>query len=207
MDFFDYRPDFNISDCTQRWPNEEDGDEMRQAYFMSLTVFCYVLPLTIVVGTFHSISCQQQVEQNHKRGLRRDRRTKTSGKAKRKTKLQSKKASYSSRHSFCCHHASLERFSPRCFVLERNCPTKISLVYFNICVFSVIINSSINFFICSLASDEFRQGFKRFFSWTTGEISNPQSVTEPRVPRSSLSPLSPVDLGNINQSSLNERDE
>lgn len=41
MDFFDYRPDFNITDCTQRWPNEEDGDEMRQAYFMSLTVFCY----------------------------------------------------------------------------------------------------------------------------------------------------------------------
>lgn len=80
-------------------------------------------------------------------------------------------------------------------------------VYFNICVFFVIINSSINFFICFLASDEFRQGFKRFFSWNTGEISNPQSVTEPRVPRSSLSPLNPVDLGNINQSSLNERDE
>ena len=80
-------------------------------------------------------------------------------------------------------------------------------VYFNIYVFFVIVNSSINFFIYSLVTDEFRQGFKQFFSWNTGEISNAQSVTEPRVPRSSLSPLSPVDLGNINQSSLNERDE
>ena len=80
-------------------------------------------------------------------------------------------------------------------------------VYFNIYVFFVIVNSSINFFIYSLVSEEFRQGFKQFFSWNTGEISNAQGVTEPRVPRSSLSPLSPVDLGNMNQSSLNERDE
>ena len=35
-------------------------------------------------------------------------------------------------------------------------------VYFNICVFFVVVNSSINFFIYSLVSDEFRHGFKRF---------------------------------------------
>ena len=72
MDFFDYRPDFNITDCTQRWPNEEDGDEMRQAYFMSLTVFCYVLPLTIVVGTFHSISRKLRASSKFNRTIRED---------------------------------------------------------------------------------------------------------------------------------------
>ncbi|CAH3177637.1 unnamed protein product, partial [Porites lobata] len=166
MDFFDYRPDFNISDCTQRWPNEEDGDEMRQAYFMSLTVFCYVLPLTIV--HFVETSCQQQVQQNHKRGLRRDRRTKTSGKAKRKTKLQSKNLLIPVVIAFAVTMLPLNVF--RVVVLYRKeiAQQKYLWVNFNICVFSVIINSSINFVICSLASDEFRQGFKRFFSWNTG---------------------------------------
>lgn len=72
MDFFDYRPDFNITDCTQRWPNEEDGDEMRQANFMSLAVFCYVLPLTIVVGTFHSISRKLRASSKFNRTIRED---------------------------------------------------------------------------------------------------------------------------------------
>lgn len=74
IDFFDYRPDFNITDCTQRWPNEQDGDELRQVYFMSLTVFCYVLPLskTIVVGTFHSISRKLRASSKFNRTIRED---------------------------------------------------------------------------------------------------------------------------------------
>lgn len=156
---------------------------------------------------FEETSCQQQVQQNHKRTLRQDQRTKTSEKAKRKTKLQSKKASYSSRYSFCCHYASLERFSSRCFVLERNCPTKISLGLFQYLRFfrhRKFIDKLFHLLSCKWRVSS---RFQAIFSWNKGEISNAQSVTEPRVPRCSLSPLSPVDLGNINQSSLYERDE
>ena len=63
---------YKITDCAQRWPNEEGGDEMRKVYFMSLTVFCYILPLTIVVGTFHSISRKLRASSKFNRTIRED---------------------------------------------------------------------------------------------------------------------------------------
>lgn len=211
MDFFDYRPDFNITDCTQRWPNEEDGDEMRQVYFMSLTVFCYVLPLTIVVGTFHSISRKLRASNKFNRTIREDYgkidEQRHRKRLRERQNSKAKKLLIPVVIAFAVTMLPLNVFRLVVLYWKEIAQQKYLWVYFNICVFFVIVNSSINFFIYSLVSDEFRQGFKRFFSWNTGEISNAQSVTEPRVPRSSLSPLSPVDLGNINRCSLNERDD
>lgn len=204
MDFFDYRPDFNITDCTQRWPNEEDGDELRQVYFISLTVFCYVLPpsKTIVVGTFHSISRKLRASSKFNRTIREDygkideQRHRKRLRERQNTKA--KKGLIPVVKAFAVTMLSLNVFRLVVLYWKEIAQQKYVWVYLNIYVFFVIVNSSINFFIYSLVSDEFRQGFKQFLSWNTGEISNAHSVTEPRVPRSSLSPLSPVDLSNIN---------
>ena len=204
MDFFDYRPDFSITDCTQRWPNEEDGDELRQVYFISLTVFCYVLPpsKTIVVGTFHSISRKLRASSKFNRTIREDygkideQRHRKRLRERQNTKA--KKGLIPVVKAFAVTMLSLNVFRLVVLYWKEIAQQKYVWVYLNIYVFFVIVNSSINFFIYSLVSDEFRQGFKQFLSWNTGEISNAHSVTEPRVPRSSLSPLSPVDLSNIN---------
>ena len=60
-------------------------------------------------------------------------------------------------------------------------------VYYNMCVICVIANSSANFCIYSLVSEEFRQSFKRFFSLNMGVSS--YNVTE-GILRSPLSPMS-----------------
>ena len=74
-------------------------------------------------------------------------------------------------------------------------------VYYNICVFFVVANSSVNVFIYSLVSEEFRQSFKRFFSLNMGVSSH--SATE----RTLRSPLSPLNLSPLNMSPLNERND
>lgn len=169
------------------------------------------MPLTIAVGTFHSISRKLRASSKFNRTIREDYgeidEQRHRERLRERQNSKAKKLLIPVVIAFAVTMLPLNVFRLVVLYWKEIAQQKYLWVYFNICVFSVIINSSINFFICSLASDEFRQGFKRFFSWNTGEISNPQSVTEPRVPRSSLSPLSPVDLGNINQSSLNERDE
>ena len=184
---------------------------MRQAYFMSLTVFCYVLPLTIVVGTFHGISRKLRASSKFNRTIREDYgkidEQRHRKRLRERQNSKAKKLLIPVVIAFAVSMLSLNVFRLVVLYWKEIAEQKYLWVYLNIYVFFVIVNSSINFFIYSLVSEEFRQGFKQFFSWNTGEISNAQSVTEPRVPRSSLSPLSPVDLGNINQSSLNERDE
>ena len=166
MDFFDYRPDFNITDCTQRWPNEEDGDEMRQAYFMSLTVFCYVLPLTIVVGTFHSISRKLRASSKFNRTIREDYgeidEQRHRERLRERQNSKAKKLLIPVVIAFAVTMLPLNVFRLVVLYWKEIAQQKYLWVYFNICVFFVIINSSINFFICFLASDEFRQGFKRF---------------------------------------------
>lgn len=151
IDFFDYRPDFNITDCTQRWPNEQDGDELRQVYFMSLTVFCYVLPLskTIVVGTFHSISRKLRASSKFNRTIREDY-GKIDEQRHRKRLRESKTPKQKKLLipvviAFAVTTLPLNVFRLVVLYWKEIAQQKYLWVYFNIYVFFVIVNSSINF--------------------------------------------------------------
>ena len=205
MDFIDYRPDFNMTDCTPRWPNIEGGDEMRQIYFIGMTIFLYVLPLAIVVGTFRGISRKLRASSKFNKSMREEHgkvdKQRFRKRLRERQNNKAKKLLIPVVLVFAITMFPVNVFRLVVLYWKEIAEHKYLWVYYNICVFFVVANSSVNVFIYSLVSEEFRQSFKRFFSLNMGVSSH--SATE----RTLRSPLSPLNLSPLNMSPLNERND
>lgn len=207
MDFIDYRPDFDMVDCSPKWPNTEEGDEMRQIYMIGLTVFWYILPLGIITATFCSISRKLRASSKFNRSMREEYdEVDEQSVGKRLREQQNSKARkilIPVVVVFAVTMLPLNVFRLVVLYWKEIVLHKYLWVYYNICVIFVIANSSANFFIYSLVSEEFRQSFKRLFFRNSGMPSH--SVTE-RTLRSPLS-RSPVNLSPLALSPSNGRNE
>ena len=207
MDFTDYRPDFNMVDCSPKWPNTEAGDEMRQVYMIGLTIFWYVLPLGIITATFCSISRKLRASTKFNRSIREECREgdeqKVPKRLRERQNSKAKKLLIPVVVVFAITMLPLNVFRLVVLYWKEVVVHRYLWVYYNICVACVVTNSSANFVIYSLVSEEFRQSFKRFFSRTMGVRSH--TVTE-RTLRSPLS-RSPGNFSPLSLTPLNERNE
>ena len=207
MDFNDHRPAFDMVDCYPKWPNSEAEDEMRQVYIIGLIIFWYVLPLGIITATFCSISRKLRASTEFNRSIREeysesDERS-VPKRLRERQNSKAKKLLIPVVVVFAVTMLPLNVFRLVALYWKEIVFHKYLWVYYNICVVCVVTNSSANFVIYSLVSDEFRQSFKRFFSLNVGVRSH--SVTE-RTLRSPLS-RSPGNFSPLSLTPLNERNE
>ena len=207
MNFIDYRPNFDMVDCSPKWPNTEEGDEMRQIYMIGLTIFWYVLPLVIITATFCSISRKLRASSEFNKSIREEYGE--GDEQSLRKRLRERQNSKAKRLLipvvvvFAVTMLPLNVFRLVVLYWKEIFLHKYLWIYYNVCVICVIANSSANFFIYSLVSEEFRQSFKRFFSRNSGMPSH--SMTE-RTLRSPLS-RSPANLSPVSLSPLNGRNE
>lgn len=207
MDFADYRPAFDMVDCSPKWPNTETGDEMRQVYMIGLTIFWYVLPLGIITATFCSISRKLRASTKFNRSIREEysegHEQNVPKRLRERQNSKAKKLLIPVVIVFAITMLPLNVFRLVVLYWKEVVVHRYPWVYYNICVACVVTNSSANFVIYSLVSEEFRQSFKRFFSRTMGVRSH--TVTE-RTLRSPLS-RSPGNFSPLSLTPLNERNE
>ena len=191
MNFVDYRPNFDMVDCSPKWPNMDAGDEMRQIYIIGLTIFWYVLPLAIITTTFCSITRKLRSSTKFNKAMRGDyggvREQRVRKRLRERQNSKAKKLLIPVVSLFAVTMLSLNVFRLVVLYWKDLSMHKYFWVYYNMCVICVIANSSANFFIYSVVSEEFRQSFKRFFSLKMGVSS--YRVTEKTL-RSPLSPMS-----------------
>lgn len=207
MEFIDYsvnQPSIDMVDCTPNWPNMEGADEMRQIYLIGVAIFWYVLPLVIIGAAFCSISRKLQASSKFNKAIREECSDSEELKSTRK-RLRERQNSKAKKllipvvvvFAITMLPYNVLRFA----LLYWNDITehKYLWVYFNVCVTFVVANSSANFFIYSLVSDEFRQSFKRLFCRNSS--GSAQSATD-RAIRSPLS-RTPMNISPLNLSPLN----
>lgn len=183
----DYRPAYDIIECAPIWPNFEAGDEMRQIYVVGITTLCYVLPLGIIIGTFYCISRKLHASSEFNKAIREEYgkidEQSTRKRIRERQNSKARKILAPVVVVFAVTMLPLNVFRLAVLYWKEFTDHKYLWVFYNICVFLVITNSSANFFIYSVASEEFRQSFKRFLLRRSRQPS--QSVTE-RTPRSPL---------------------
>lgn len=206
MEFIDL-PRYDVVDCTPKWPNREDGDEMRQIYMIGITIFWYVLPLGIIIGTFCSISRKLYASSKFNKSIREESSESAAEEPRNARKrLRERQNSKAKRLLtpvvvvFAVTMFPINLFRLVVLYWDDITEHKYLWVYYNVCVIFVIANSSANFFIYSLVSDEFRQSFKRFFCRNLGYPSH--NATDRTGVRSPLS-RSPLNLSPLNLSPLN----
>lgn len=204
MEFTDFRPAFDVVDCSPNWPNREGDDEMRQIYNIGIIIFWYVLPLAIVVGTFCSISRKLRASTKFNKSIREESSETEEPRTTRKRlrERQNSKAKKLLTPVVVVFAITMLPYNVFRFVVlywEGITEHRYLWVYYNVCVLCIIANSSANFFIYSLVSDEFRQSFKRLFCRNLNR--RPSNATD-RTVRSPLS-RSPLNLSPLNLSPLN----
>ncbi|XP_022789230.1 neuropeptide Y receptor type 2-like [Stylophora pistillata] len=182
--------DNSYIDCTPDWPNAKRGNlgEMRQIYNVAIIVFWYVLPLAIIAGTFRSISVKLRASTNFNRSIQEEcnEASKPHSARKRLREQQNSKAKkllIPVVIVFAVTMLPVNVFRLVVMYWEGFSEHKYLWVFYNVCVIFVIANSSANFFIYSLVSDEFRHSFKRLFCRDSNFIS--RSTTD-RTVRSPL---------------------
>lgn len=207
MEFIDYsvyQPSTDMVDCTPNWPNIKGADEMRQIYLIGVAIFWYVLPLAIIGGTFYSISRKLHASSKFNKSIREECSDpeELQSTRKRLRERQNSKAKKLLTPVVVVFAITMLPYNVfRFVVLYWNDITehKYLWVYYNVCVTLVIANSSANFFIYSLVSDEFRQSFKNLFCCNS--TCSTQNTTE-RTIRSPLS-RTPLNVSPLNLSPLN----
>ena len=207
MEFIDYsvyQPSTDMVDCTPNWPNMEGADEMRQIYLIGVAIFWYVLPLAIIGGTFCSISKKLHASSKFNKGIREEcsdseELQSTRKRLRERQNSKAKKLLIPVVVIFAITMLPYNAFRFAVLYWNDIKEDKYLWVYYNICVTFIIANSSANFFIYSLVSDEFRQGFKRLFRCNSSGSS--QNTTD-RTIRSPLSRTA-VNLSPLNLSPLN----
>ncbi|CAH3027723.1 unnamed protein product, partial [Porites evermanni] len=166
MNFTDHRPVVNIVECSPKWPNKEEEDEMRQIYIIGLTIFWYVLPLAIVTVTFGSITRKLRTSTRFNKSIRDDGGRDTEKRARKRLRerqnSKAKKLLTPVVLVFAVTMLPLNVFRLVFLYWKEFTLHKYFWVYYNVCVICVITNSSANFFIYSVVSEEFRQSFKSF---------------------------------------------
>ena len=205
MQFTDYRPAFDVVDCSPSWPNRDGADEMRQIYNIGIIIFWYVLPLAVIVGTFCSISRKLHASTMFNKSIREECSESEEPRSTRKRlrERQNSKAKKLLTPVVVVFAITMLPYNVFRFVVlywKEIAEHKYLWVYYNMCVICVIANSSANFFIYSLVSDEFRQSFKRLFRRRTSR--RPSQNATDRTVRSPLS-RSPLNLSPLNLSPLN----
>ncbi|XP_068724260.1 neuropeptide Y receptor type 2-like [Montipora capricornis] len=193
MEFTDHKPAYDVVECFPKWPNNEEGYKMKQSYTIGLTIFWYVLPLGIIAATFCSISQKLRASSKFNRLIRKEcsdgGEQKFQKRVRERQNTKAKKLLIPVVVVFAVTMLPVNVFRLTVLYWEEIYEHKYIWVYYNTCVLCVVANSSANFFIYSLVSEEFRQSFKRFFSRNMGAPSS-QGGTE----RTVRSPLSPMDL-------------
>ena len=207
MDFIDYKPDFDMVDCTPKWPNTEQGDEMRQIYVIGLTIFWYVLPVAVIIATFRSISRKLRASSKFNKAMREEYGEIDEQSARKRLRerqnSKAKKLLFPVVAVFAITMLPLNAFRLVVLYWKEIVIHKYLWVYYNVCVSFVVTNSSANFVIYSLVSEEFRQSFKRLFSWSAHGRTH--SVTAGTI-RSPLS-RNPLTVNPLTLSPLNERND
>jgi len=204
IDYSAYQPSTDIVDCTPNWPNIEGADEMRQIYLIGVAIFWYVVPLVIIGGTFCSISRKLRASSKFNKSIREEYNDSEELQSPRKRlrERQNSKAKKLLTPVVVVFAVTMLPYNVFRFVVlywNEIAEHKYLWVYYNVCVTFVIANSSANFFIYSLVSDEFRQSFKRLFCRNS---SCPAQNTTDRTIRSPLS-RTPLNLSPLNLSPLN----
>ena len=211
MNFTDHRPVINIVECSPKWPNKEEEDEMRQIYIIGLTIFWYVLPLAIVTVTFSSITRKLRTSTRFNKSIRDDGGRDTEKRARKRLRerqnSKAKKLLTPVVLVFAVTMLPLNVFRLVFLYWKEFTLHKYFWVYYNVCVICVITNSSANFFIYSVVSEEFRQSFKSFICRKMGVPSN--SITERTLRSPALSPinLSPINNRNDEDQTKNNNTE
>lgn len=177
---------------------------MRQIYLISVAIFWYVLPLVIIGGTFCSISRKLRASSKFNKSIREEYNDSEELQSTRKRlrERQNSKAKKLLTPVVVVFAVTMLPYNVFRFVVlywNEIAEYKFLWVYYNVCVTFVIANSSANFFIYSLVSDEFRQSFKRLFCRNS---SCPAQNTTDRTIRSPLS-RTPLNLSPLNLSPLN----
>lgn len=194
VDFINYQPAFDMVDCTPEWPNSEAGDEMQQIYNIALIILLYVLPLVIIASTFRSISNKLRASSDFNKAIREEYgMADEQSTRKRLRERQNKKAKKLLTPVvvvFAITMFPLNVFRLVVLYWKQITSHKYLWVYYNICVSLVVINSSANFFIYSVVSEEFRQSFKRFFLRKSRRRSH--TVTAERTCGSPMNPLNGI---------------
>lgn len=200
MEFIDLK---TYVDCTLIWPNAEEGNEMKQIYNIGIIVFWYVLPLAIIAGTFHSISRKLRASTKFNRSIQEEYSETEEPRSARK-RLRERQNSKAKKLLtpvvivFAVTMLPVNIFRLVVLYWKGISGHRYLWVFYNVCVIFAIANSSANFFIYSLVSDEFRQSFKRLFCRNAN--STPRNATD----RTVRSPLhSPLNLSPMNLSPIN----
>ena len=179
-DLIDYRPVYDMIECIPIWPNSEAGDEMRQIYIVGLTILWYVLPLGIIIGTFYCISRKLHASSEFNKAIREEfgkvDEQSTRKRIRERQNSKARKLLTPVVVVFVVTMFPLNVFRLAVLYWKEITYHKYISVFYNICVFLVVTNSSANFFIYSVASEEFRQSFKRFLLRRGRQPS--QSITE-----------------------------
>lgn len=202
----DHTPGHEVVDCSPNWSNDEIGNKMHQLYITGLTMFWYVLPLAIIAATFCSISKKLRASSKFNRSIRKEYGDNDEQNVRKRIRerqnIKAKKLLIPVVVVFAVTMLPLNVFRLAALYWKEIVFNKYLWVYYNVCVFCVVVNSSANFFIYSVVSEEFRQSFKRFFSRSVG-APNSQGGTE----RTVRSPLSPVNLSRLSRLLSNKRSE
>ena len=180
MVFNDHRPKSDAVDCSPNWPNSEGRDLMRQIYIIGLIIFWYILPMTIIIGTYQSISRKLRASTKFNRSILRNFGHPEGSGTRRLRERQNNRAKKILTPVVIVFAITMLPINVLrvCFLYWKKFMWhKFMWVFYNVCVIFVIANSSANFIIYSLVSDEFKQSYKRFFSTSRVRLSSTTEKT------------------------------